>query len=107
MLFLISHSKYISLIRTSQANIRERLWKKTSPFLEKSLETLPTDGSLVCSKHSACSSKHLRARQSEGAVSGTWVTSLKGDNSSHLLSLKEFQNRLMENDYDIVFPIYN
>lgn len=65
MLFLISHSKYVSLIRTSQANIRKRLWKGTSPFLEKSLETLPTDGSLVCSKHSICSSKQLRAESKE------------------------------------------
>lgn len=104
MLFLISHSKYISLIRTSQANIRKRLWKRTSPFLEKSLETLPTDGSLVCSKHSVCSSKHLRARRSAGALSGTWVTSLEGGNSLHLLSQKEFQNRVMENDDDIGFP---
>lgn len=52
MLFLISHSNNISLIRISQTNIRKRLWKGTSPFLEKSLETLPTDGSLFRSKHS-------------------------------------------------------
>jgi len=61
MLFLISHSKCVSLIRTSQANIRKRLWKEISPFLEKSLETLPTDSNLVCSKHSIRSSKQLRA----------------------------------------------
>lgn len=86
MLFLIYYSKYFSLIKTSQANIRKRLWKRTSPFLEKSLETLPTDGSLICSKQCICSSKHLRARKSDGAVSGTWVTSLKGASSLNLLN---------------------